>query len=137
DQAGSAAGVGNALKRWQADRDLAGVRGTKSLAKLPEAERQAWQKLWDDVADLLARAQRQPAPGKKPRERARPGAGRRSAEETKAAGEVSPPSRSLTGPAKPRRSVCAPAVLALSLYRRPVPPLPPLSPRGGEGRVRG
>jgi len=26
----------------------------------------------------------------------------------KAAGEVSPPSRSLTSPAKPRRSVCAP-----------------------------
>ena len=30
----------------------------------------------------------------------------------KAAGEVSPPSRSLTGPARPRRSVCAPATLA-------------------------
>jgi hypothetical protein len=39
--------------------------------------------------------------------------------DTKAAGEVSPPSRSLTGPARPRRSVCAPAAMALSFYRRP------------------
>jgi hypothetical protein len=37
----------------------------------------------------------------------------------KAAGEVSPPSRSLTGPAMPRRSVCAPVAMALSWYRRP------------------
>src|SRR5262249_51196605 len=35
-----------------------------------------------------------------------------------AAGEVSPPSRSLTGPARPRRSVCAPAAMALSFYSR-------------------
>src|SRR5262249_12454277 len=38
----------------------------------------------------------------------------------KAAGEVSPPSRFLTGPATPRRSVCAPAALAFSFYRRPI-----------------
>jgi hypothetical protein len=37
----------------------------------------------------------------------------------KRAGEVSPPSNLLTGPAKPRRSVCAPAAMALSFYRRP------------------
>src|SRR5262249_12287885 len=30
---------------------------------------------------------------------------------TKTAGEVSPPSRSLTGPASPRRSVCAPGLM--------------------------
>jgi serine/threonine protein kinase/tetratricopeptide (TPR) repeat protein len=49
------------MPRWLADTDLAGVRGPEALARLPEAERQAWQKLWDDVADLLARAR-----GKKP-----------------------------------------------------------------------
>jgi hypothetical protein len=27
------------------------------LAKLPETEREAWQKLWDEVANTLARAQ--------------------------------------------------------------------------------
>src|SRR5262249_24396854 len=33
---------------------------------------------------------------------------------------VSPPGRSLTGLTRPRRSVCAPMAMALSLYRRPV-----------------
>jgi probable HAF family extracellular repeat protein len=42
-----------------------------------------------------------------------------SSELHKAAGEVSPPSRSLTSPAKPRRSVCAPGSMASSFYRRP------------------
>jgi uncharacterized membrane protein len=42
-----------------------------------------------------------------------------NSEVQKAAGEVSPPSRSLTGPAKPRRSVCAPGAMASSFYRRP------------------
>jgi hypothetical protein len=37
----------------------------------------------------------------------------------KAAGEVTPPSNALTGPAKPRRSVCAPAAMAFSFYRGP------------------
>src|SRR5205807_5654933 len=36
-----------------------------------------------------------------------------------AAGACPPPSRTRTGPASPRRSVCAPAVMALPLYRRP------------------
>jgi hypothetical protein len=31
-------------------------RGPEALARLPEAERQEWQKLWADVADTLARA---------------------------------------------------------------------------------
>jgi hypothetical protein len=34
---------------------IAGVRGD-ALAKLPEAERQEWQKLWDDVEALRKRA---------------------------------------------------------------------------------
>jgi hypothetical protein len=32
--------------------DFAGVRGTEALAKLPEAERADWTKLWQDVAAL-------------------------------------------------------------------------------------
>src|SRR5262249_47704607 len=34
-------------------------------------------------------------------------------------GEALPPSKLLTGPASPRRSVCAPGTMALSFYRRP------------------
>jgi hypothetical protein len=37
------------LRRWQADDDLAGVREAGALAKLPESEREMWQKLWADV----------------------------------------------------------------------------------------
>jgi hypothetical protein len=36
--------------------DFAGVRGQHALARLPAAERHAWQTLWADVADTLARA---------------------------------------------------------------------------------
>ena len=34
------------------DIDFNGVRGSEALAKLSEAERQPWQTLWNDVADL-------------------------------------------------------------------------------------
>jgi serine/threonine-protein kinase len=44
------------LRHWQIDPDLAGVRDKAALAKLPEAERQEWAKLWADVAALLAQA---------------------------------------------------------------------------------
>jgi Tfp pilus assembly protein PilF len=44
------------MRHWQADADFAGVRAPEALAKLPEAERQPWQRLWDEVADLLSRA---------------------------------------------------------------------------------
>jgi hypothetical protein len=44
------------MHRWLEDPDFAGVRGPEALARLPEAERQAWQKLWADVADTLARS---------------------------------------------------------------------------------
>jgi serine/threonine protein kinase/tetratricopeptide (TPR) repeat protein len=43
-----------ALRMWQQDTDFAGVRG-EALAKLPEAERQAWQQLWADVEQTLKR----------------------------------------------------------------------------------
>jgi hypothetical protein len=45
------------MKHWLADPDFAAVRGEQALARLPEAERLAWQKLWAGVADTLARAQ--------------------------------------------------------------------------------
>jgi tetratricopeptide (TPR) repeat protein len=48
------------LRQWLADTDFAGVRGPQAFALLPEAERQPWQKFWDDVASLLARAQAKP-----------------------------------------------------------------------------
>jgi tetratricopeptide (TPR) repeat protein len=46
--------------------DFAGVRGPEALARLPEAERQSWHRLWDDAADMLARAQSKTTPEKKP-----------------------------------------------------------------------
>src|SRR5262249_7524292 len=44
------------LRHWQADPDLAGVRGPAALAKLPEPERAAWTRLWADVQALLENA---------------------------------------------------------------------------------
>jgi tetratricopeptide (TPR) repeat protein len=44
------------MQRWQQDKDFAGVRSPAALTRLTEAERQQWQKLWADVAELLARA---------------------------------------------------------------------------------
>jgi eukaryotic-like serine/threonine-protein kinase len=46
--------VQHALRMWQQDADFAGVRGD-ALARLPEAERQAWQQLWADVEQTLKR----------------------------------------------------------------------------------
>jgi tetratricopeptide (TPR) repeat protein len=56
DPVRSAAEVGNALRHWQVDPDLAGLRGPEALARLPGAERGSWQKLWTDVAATLTRA---------------------------------------------------------------------------------
>ena len=42
-----------ALRHWQTDPDLAGVRDKAALEKLPDAERADWEKLWSDVAELL------------------------------------------------------------------------------------
>jgi hypothetical protein len=53
------------MRHWHEDRDLAGVRGPEALAKLPEAERHPWQELWNDVADLLKRAEGKAMPDKK------------------------------------------------------------------------
>jgi hypothetical protein len=40
------------MQHWQANADLAGVRGAQALARLPEAEQHRWQKLWQEVAAL-------------------------------------------------------------------------------------
>jgi serine/threonine protein kinase/Flp pilus assembly protein TadD len=56
------AAVRNTMLHWQTDSDFAGVRGTEALAKLAEAERQLWEKLWKDVDDLLKRAQEKATP---------------------------------------------------------------------------
>jgi serine/threonine protein kinase/tetratricopeptide (TPR) repeat protein len=53
------------LEHWQKDAEFRGVRGEESLARLPEAERQSWRQLWDDVARTLARAQAATVPEKK------------------------------------------------------------------------
>jgi hypothetical protein len=45
------------LSHWLKDSDLAGVRDEQSLAKLPEKEREAWSKLWVEVAALLKKVE--------------------------------------------------------------------------------
>jgi tetratricopeptide (TPR) repeat protein len=53
------------LRHWLDDPVFAGVRGPQALAQLPEAEREPWQELWDEVATTLARAQAGTTPEKK------------------------------------------------------------------------
>lgn len=43
------------LDFWKDDPNLAGIRDADALARLPEAERKAWQALWGEVDSLLAR----------------------------------------------------------------------------------
>jgi tetratricopeptide (TPR) repeat protein len=56
DEANLQAAVRQTMRHWLAGTDFAGVRDPKALAKLPEAERQDWQRLWADVEGLLAKA---------------------------------------------------------------------------------
>ena len=49
---GQANDVARELRHWRAEPDLAAVRGD-ALADLPEDERTAWTRLWDDHAALL------------------------------------------------------------------------------------
>jgi serine/threonine protein kinase/tetratricopeptide (TPR) repeat protein len=65
DKTRAAAVVTEVLRYWLADASFASVRGREALAKLPEAERQPWQKLWDDVAHTLAQAKTTTVPEKK------------------------------------------------------------------------
>jgi serine/threonine-protein kinase len=52
------------LSAWQTDPALAGVRDPAELAKLPDAEREQWQRLWADVAALIAADGKRGAPQK-------------------------------------------------------------------------
>src|SRR5262249_56982536 len=47
------------LRHWQHDPALAGLRDADSLAKLPEAQREAWRRLWADLEAVLKQARRQ------------------------------------------------------------------------------
>jgi hypothetical protein len=49
--------VQGALRHWQKDPDLAGLRDPDALARLPAAERAACSRFWTDVAALLQRTQ--------------------------------------------------------------------------------
>jgi tetratricopeptide (TPR) repeat protein len=48
--------IGERLRRWQQDKDFTGVRDASALAKLPEAERLDWRRLWEEVEALRQRA---------------------------------------------------------------------------------
>ena len=47
--------IAQTLAHWQADADLASLRGD-AIDSLPESERPDWKQLWSDVDTLLARA---------------------------------------------------------------------------------
>jgi tetratricopeptide (TPR) repeat protein len=51
------------LQHYLADPDFNGVREPGALARMPERERQAWQELWGDLRDCLAKAQVTPKKG--------------------------------------------------------------------------
>jgi hypothetical protein len=52
--------VAQRMQHWLQDEDFAGVHGPEALDRLPEAERQEWQKLWQEVEALRQSALRQP-----------------------------------------------------------------------------
>ncbi len=59
--------IASKMRHWLQDSDFNGVRGSVALARLTEVERSAWQKLWADIADTLARAQGKATPTTNPR----------------------------------------------------------------------
>jgi Tfp pilus assembly protein PilF len=50
------AAVQRAMRIWKRNPGLSGVRDPAALATLTEAEREAWEKLWEEVENLLANA---------------------------------------------------------------------------------
>jgi eukaryotic-like serine/threonine-protein kinase len=56
--------IAEKMRHWLAATDFTGVRGAAALARLPEAERPAWQQLWDDAAETLGRAREKASPKK-------------------------------------------------------------------------
>jgi tetratricopeptide (TPR) repeat protein len=69
---GAADQARQALTHWRKDPDLAGLRDQQALAKLPQAERQAWRKLWADVDALLQRGEQNVKPAPEPKAPDRP-----------------------------------------------------------------
>src|SRR5262249_23970087 len=53
------AGVRQRLAHWQQDAALASVRGA-AIDRLPEDDRAAWRRLWDDVESLRKEASAEP-----------------------------------------------------------------------------
>jgi serine/threonine-protein kinase len=45
--------VRQSMRHWRQDADLASVRDTQALGRLPDDERNAWRRLWDDIDRLL------------------------------------------------------------------------------------
>jgi tetratricopeptide (TPR) repeat protein len=60
EPARSAQVVARKMQHWQRDPDFNSVRRPDALARLPEAERVEWSKLWTDVAATLRRAAGRP-----------------------------------------------------------------------------
>jgi hypothetical protein len=52
--------VQKTLRHWQSDADLAALRDPEPLAKLPDAERDACRKLWDEVEAVRKKAAAKP-----------------------------------------------------------------------------
>jgi hypothetical protein len=52
--------VQKALQHWQSDADLAALRDPEPLANLPDAERDACRKLWDEVEAVRKKAAAKP-----------------------------------------------------------------------------
>ena len=50
--------IAQTLRHWREDADLAGIRDPGALAALAEGQRKAFQVLWDEVEELLKRAER-------------------------------------------------------------------------------
>jgi tetratricopeptide (TPR) repeat protein len=56
------------LREWTRNDGLSGVREPAALARLPEDERVAWRKLWQEVEALLTRPNRKRGPNQTPNE---------------------------------------------------------------------
>jgi serine/threonine-protein kinase len=93
-KAGSA--IAQRMQLWLQDKDFARVRGPEALARLPEAEREDWQKLWQEVEALRHRAAQPPGASRPGRPRTKADREKRS----KADGESSPPCRRITTPCR-------------------------------------
>ncbi len=48
------------MQHWQTDPDLTSVRAPEQLGEMPEEERNSWTTLWTRVAELLAKASKDP-----------------------------------------------------------------------------